>query len=69
MLSFQFCGFYYKHIAFINDVSRVIGEWRHNLERHTSVVNYATRGVIAPIYNVYSTDVTYDDHQDDVECL
>lgn len=29
------------------------------MERHSNVVNYATRGVIAPVYNVYSTDVTY----------
>ncbi len=30
-------GLYFKHIAIINDASRVISEWRHTLEGHSRI--------------------------------
>ncbi len=42
----MFCGLCYKHITIVNDASRVVREWRHNLERHSRVVNYNPRGLI-----------------------
>jgi hypothetical protein len=46
----------------VNDASRVVSEGCHNLEHHSRVVKYGRRGVI---YNqeVYSTDITYGEHQ------
>ncbi len=36
---------YYKHITMVNDVSRVISKWCHNLEHHSRVINYNPRGI------------------------
>ncbi len=50
-------GLYYKHIKKVNDASRVISEWRHNLEHHPGGINYDPKGTI---YDVYGIGVTYD---------
>ncbi len=39
-------GLYYKHITIVNDASRIIIEWCHNLEHHSRVINYNLRGII-----------------------
>jgi hypothetical protein len=56
------CGLYYKHIA----TAVTIIKWRHNLERHSWVIDYAPIGVIhtprGVIYDAYSTGIAYDCH-------
>jgi hypothetical protein len=44
----------------MNDDYRVICERCNNLEHHSRVINYEPRGIIALIYDVYGTDMTYD---------
>ncbi len=60
-------GLYYKHVTFVNDVSRVISELRHNLEHHCRVVHYHPRGIIyinllCLLYRHHLQHLSIDDH-------
>jgi hypothetical protein len=46
-------GVNYKHITIVNDGSRVISEWRHNLEHHLSILHLDVSFTL--IFNVYSS--------------
>ncbi len=39
-------GLHYEHITLINDATKVICDWCHNLEHHSRVINYDPRCII-----------------------
>ncbi len=47
-MSLESCGLYCKHTMIINDASRVVSEWCHNLECRSWVINYY------PIETIYT---------------
>ncbi len=62
------CGMYYKNIAIVNEASRVIREWCHNLEHklqssimllELSIVLQESSIIL--LENILSTGVTHDD--------
>ncbi len=55
------CGLSYKIIKIINDASKVMSEWRHNLEHHLRLPIMLQESSITSSENIYSTGVTYED--------
>ncbi len=69
-------GLYYKNITIVNDSTRLVSEWRTQIEASLTVINYTPRVVnYAPrVMNhaprEHSTGVTHDDcYMTFVRCL
>ncbi len=63
-------GLYYKNIMIVNDASRVISEWCHNLKHHLRSSIMLPEQSIMLLDNINSTGVTHDDrHMTIIICL
>ncbi len=52
---FKICGLYYKHFTIVNDTSRVVTEWCHDLEHNSRVISYVPffEASLSLVYDVY----------------
>jgi hypothetical protein len=58
------CITYYElYLTIINDASRFISEWWHNLEHYSIDTKYDPKGIIVLIYDVYYTCIAYHELQ------
>jgi hypothetical protein len=60
LLVIKTSGLYIKLVMIAKDTSRIVSERRHNLERHSRIINYNPTGIINA-QDVYNTDITYGD--------
>jgi hypothetical protein len=65
---FILSGLHYKNITVVNDASRVISEWCHNLEHHSqSSITLLESSImllelsVMLLESIYSTGITHDD--------